>query len=94
MCLGNNALACIKNSIARRTRAVIFLLYSALMRLCLVLGPSLKNNIEVLKHIQRRATGLVKGLENISYEEWLRQLNLFSLENRRLRGMPFLSTTP
>ncbi|KAK4815692.1 hypothetical protein QYF61_005505 [Mycteria americana] len=81
----NRILGCIQSSRASRSREGILPLCSALLRPPpAVLCPDLGSSAQEGHGPVRRAMRIIRGMEHLCYEDRLRELGLFNLENRRL----------
>ena len=81
----------IRRNITHKEKSLIVPLYKAIVRphleYCIqAWSPYRRKDIDMLEKIQRRATKLIPGLRDLSYEERLKECGLITLETRRLRG--------
>ena len=87
----NSTLGLIKKSFALLDHKTLPLLYKSLVRPHLeygnvIWGPFYKEDSRSIERVQRRATKVVPQLNDVQYEERLRNLKLPSLQHRRRRG--------
>uniref|UniRef100_A0A8C5LXA5 Reverse transcriptase domain-containing protein n=1 Tax=Leptobrachium leishanense TaxID=445787 RepID=A0A8C5LXA5_9ANUR len=85
--IAGRMLGCVGRGISSRKREVLMPLYRALVRphleYCVQYWrPYLQKDIDILERVQRRATKMVYGLKEKSYQERLNDLNMYSLEKR------------
>lgn len=50
--------------------------------------------MNILERVHQRGTEMMKRLDHLSYEERLRDLGLFSLAEKRLKGILSMCTIP
>ena len=85
---GNQVLGMIRRNITHKEKS----LYKAIVRPHLeyriqAWSPYLRKDIEMLEKIQRRATKLIPGLRDLTYEERLKECGLTTPETRKSRGI-------
>ena len=87
----NKLIGFIGRTFEHKTEKVILTLYNSLVRphleYCVQFwSPYYRKDIDKLERVQRRVTKMSPRLRNKPYEERLKELNLFSLSRRRIRG--------
>ena len=87
----NKMLAIINRNVVYKSKEVICKLYNSYVRPLLeycaqVWAPYLRKDIIMLEGVQRRATKMISGFEGKRYEERLKELGMYSVERRFVRG--------
>ena len=87
----NKIISLIGRSFEYKSKDTILTLYNSLVRPLLeycvqAWCPYYHKDVDKLERVQRRVTKMIPCLRNKSYEERLKELDLFSLKHRRLRG--------
>ena len=87
----NKLVGFIGRSIEYKSKATIVTLYNSLVRpimeYCVQAWcPYYQKDIAKLERVQRRVTKMIPSLRNKTYEDRLKELDLFPLQHRRVRG--------
>ena len=87
----NKIIGLIGRSFEHKSEEVILTLYNSLVQpqleYCVqAWSPYYKKDMNKLEGVQRRVTKMIPSLREKSYEERLKELNLFPLTQHRLRG--------
>ena len=87
----NSILGCLKHTFKNMTEEIFLMLYKAMIRPHLeyascVWSPHLKRDQDAIERVQRRATKLVPGIRDLSYNQRLKHLELPTLKYRRERA--------
>ena len=81
----------IRAKVEYKSKDVILKCYNALVRphleYCIQQwSPHIKQDIDMLEQVQRKTTRMIPNISHLSYEDRLKEMNLFKLTYRRLRG--------
>ena len=87
----NSILGVIRRSFEYLDKDTLVMLFKSLVRPHLeyanqIWAPYKKKHLDIIENVQRRATRLIPGMTDLSYEQRLRVLKLPSLTYRRIRG--------
>ena len=87
----NKVLGLIKRNFIDRSKEAIIPLFKSLVRphleyCCQIWNPHYIKDIKLVEGVQRRATKIVWGMENLDYEERLNRLGLMRLDRSRVRS--------